>query len=393
VPTAEIRGDRRASVTSVVSSSVAVNGSDVWTVEFQGSVVKTKFTNFSRPSSAPDDSRWFPLAHQQLFHQLVMSYPAAERVRLPDGSFTVEIAPERWAALESEAWLLAAETKRLHSSRGKRGAVVGFSRKSRKRLLEVCGRLAADVEGLFLTLTYQANYQDAVGAKYHLDLMLRWLRYHRPGCSVIWRMEHQGRGAIHFHLLILGTTWLAVRGIRHQWRSLVGDLAGNIDIERIHNRRKAMSYVAKYIAKPVEAPSAGPQVLRLDYLPYSENSEIASVSSDDLPAENPSAAAWFGRFWGIVGRAWLPLAEMIKFEFVGSPAALMDFRRAARRYKPGLFRRSAINGFTLFVRDVHQWLKLWYCCEDGRSLFAHVISGEQTALRVARGGPVVSYAF
>lgn len=404
-------------------------------MEFQGSVVRARFTGRSKPTPGPDDGHWFQRAHQELFHKLVQSYPRELRYRLPDGSFTVDIPPQRWVELEFEAWDYARELKKRFFERGKRGQITGFSRKSRKRLIEMCARLRDDVEGLFLTLTYRANYQDARGAKKHLDLMLRWLRYHRPGCTVIWRMEPQDRGAIHFHLLILGTTWIAVRGIRTQWRGLIGELGGNVDVERIHNRRKAMVYVAKYIAKPVEQsrpdqpgevlaataqagvsdpvasrqdePGAGgaatvdplgpvapeAQALRLDYLPYSENGETVPAGGVEQDDEEAAAALpWVGRFWGVVGRKFTPFADKVHFEFVGSPAALLDFRRAARRFRPGLFRRSALNGFTLFVQDVQRWLRLWYCCEQGQNLKAHVISGEQMAFQVARGGPSISYA-
>lgn len=366
---------------------------DVWTVEFQGSVVKVAFCNGSRPSPGPDDHHWFKRAYQTLFHQLVMSYPKEQRVILPDGSLTVDFSRDRLRQLEAEAWTKALDLKREYSARGKRGAVVQFSRKSRKRLIERCARLREDVEGLFITFTYQYNLLDHREAKHHLDLMLRWLMYHRPGCAIIWRMEHQGRGAIHFHLMLLGSTWVAVRGVRTQWRKLVGDYAGNVDIQRIRNRRKAMNYVAKYIAKDADAAALS-EALRLDDMPYSENaspedaSEAESGDTGDEKAAAPGAV-WLGRFWGIVGRKNMPYGVMVKFQFVGSPVALLDFRRAARRFRPRLFKRNRLVGFALYVDDLWRWLRLWYCCEQSRSLDAHVMSGAETALQIARGGPLV----
>ena len=343
---------------------------DIWTVEFQGSLVKVRFYGGVGVGAGPDDAYWFRRAYQQCFHELLKSRPRSEWVALPDGSFTADFSQFELERLEQSAWERARDLKAAYGSR--RGTIEEFSRRSRKRLLELCARLRDDARGLFLTLTYRENVQNGAVAKRHLDLMLRWLRYHNPDTAIIWRAEQQKRGAWHFHLLLLGASFIPVEGIRAHWLKIIEDVApadgrsaGNVDIERIHDRKKVMSYVSKYIAK---VPGGGSADSRLDHAPYLEKSGLSFVP--------------IGRFWGVVGRKFLPLAERVAFQVVGSPVAVMQFRRYARRFKPKLH-WGRIQGFTLFVNDALRWLRLYLAGDEGDRLM-HYLCNDDILFSVAR---------
>lgn len=340
---------------------------DIWTMEFQGGLVKARFYGGVGVGVGPDDSYWFRRAYQQCFHELLKSRPRSQWVRLPDGSFTADFSQFELEQLERSAWERARDLKAVHGSR--RGTIEEFSRRSRKRLLELCARLRSDARGLFLTLTYRENVQNGAVAKRHLDLMLRWLRYHNPELAIIWRAEQQKRGAWHFHLLLLGASFIPVEGIRAHWLKVISDVApadgrsaGNVDIERIYDRRKVMSYVSKYIAK-VAGPATPDS--RLDHVPYLE--KFVSI----------------GRFWGVVGRKFLPLAEAVRFQVVGSPVTVLQLRRYARRFRPRLHWRGRIQGFSLFVGDALRWLRLYLSADEGERLM-HYLCNDDILFSVAR---------
>lgn len=216
----------------------------------------------------------------------------------------------------------------------KRRAIAEFSRKSRLRLLKLVSRLEKTASGLFLTFTYRANMQDHTEAKKHLDLLLRWLKYNYPGGAFLWRMEYQKRGAIHFHVIAFNVNRVDLKQLTSYWQDLTGD-DSYPDVETMHNRRKALYYVSKYVAKP-EENSAG-----FINEPYSEKT------------------VFFGRFWGCVNRKLLPFAARSFLYLRGDAKIFHDMRRYARKHYPRLSRR--LQGFALLVSDADQWLDLlWY---------------------------------
>lgn len=212
-----------------------------------------------------------------------------------------------------------------------RGAIVEFSRKSRMRLLQHTARLASAASGLFLTVTYRENIQDHQLAKYHLDLLLRWLKKHYSVGSFMWRMEYQKRGAIHFHIIALNVNFIPIETLTAYWQKMTGD-DSYPDISSITSRRKVMGYVSKYIAKP--------QV----HDPTSEASGFINLPYSDF----------IGRYWGIVNRKCLPLAVRRRLEISAADDCLFNtLRRYARHKWRKLSRR--FQGFTLFVDDALQW--------------------------------------
>lgn len=219
----------------------------------------------------------------------------------------------------------------------KRRMIAEFSRKSRLRLLKLVSRLEKTASGLFLTFTYRANMQDHTEAKNHLDLLLRWLKYNYPVGAFLWRMEYQKRGAIHFHVIAFNVHRVDLQSITKYWQELTGD-DSYPDVETMHNRRKALYYVSKYVAKP-EQNSSG-----FINEPYSEKT------------------VFFGRFWGCVNRKALPFAPRTYLYLRGDAKVFHDMRRYGRKHYARLSRR--YQGFCLLVADAEQWLNLLWQVES-----------------------------
>lgn len=212
-----------------------------------------------------------------------------------------------------------------------RGAITEFSRASRLRLLKASARLADDVRGLFVTFTYRENMQDAALAKEHLHKLMLWIAYHYEKAACIWRMEFQGRGAIHFHVMILNITFIPAKEITEYWQRLTGD-DSYPDIERMGSKRKISRYMSKYIAKREQAVSS----TGLDNLSYLKNA--------------------VGRFWGVCMRKNMPYAEMREISVTGSMLVYAEMKRYARRKYKRISKR--IQGFALFVDNPYRWLDL-----------------------------------
>ena len=221
----------------------------------------------------------------------------------------------------------------------RRGKIGHFSDKSRKRLLDHTARLKSSVKGLFVTLTYRENMVDYKKSKKHLDLMLRWIKYNYAGYAIIWRMEEQQRGAIHFHLLVLGARFIRAADLTKHWQKVTSD-DSYPDVKRIRNRRQALYYASKYVAKLPDSA----QALGFINVPYSEKSSFD--------------ASWRGRFWGIINRDCLPLADLTEVVFRGRLRPVVDFRRSASRKSRSVPRFGRITGFTLFG-GAGWWLRLW----------------------------------
>lgn len=130
---------------------------------------------------------------------------------------------------------------------------------------------------LFVTLTYPAQFsQESSIQRAHFKSWLMRLRRKFSKASAIWKLEFQRRGAPHWHLLLINVPFLARQWLSKSWYQVVGSndprhLAAGTNVQRAESRRKAVSYVAKYIAK----------------VPIGES------------------PAWQGRFWGVVGRRYL----------------------------------------------------------------------------------------
>lgn len=197
---------------------------------------------------------------------------------------------------------------RVAPTRVKRGAIRAFSSHSRRRLWRLFGTVdCRDLPPpLFINLTYPDAWPDERAVKRHLDVFWKrfakwWRKRTGRRLPAIWRLEYQRRGAPHFHILaLLGPIDSALELLLHRWIAwnwcqvvsphLPDDELRASDHYRVHvyrgrNRngwavqllrswRGARSYLSKYLAKydPSEAYPEG-----------------------------------VGRFWGVVGRAELPV--------------------------------------------------------------------------------------
>ena len=189
---------------------------------------------------------------------------------------------------------------------GARGVVRGFSRGSRRRLLSTLNKVSKThlQSALFVTLTYPGVWPDAWERwKRDLDAMGKRIRRQFPGCSFVWRLEYQRRGAPHFHLMLFGVPFVPASWLARSWYEIVGSgdsrhLAAGTEVRRVRNFRSVIGYAAKYLAK--------------------------GKSDDDARTD--------GRVWGVVGRSDLPI------EIVGvtlSAQAFYKMRRYLRKWVEG----------------------------------------------------------
>lgn len=133
-----------------------------------------------------------------------------------------------------------------------------------RRLCKVMGA------NTLLTLTYRANQTDLALCKKHLKEFVRRLRTVLPNFQAVAAFEQQERGAWHVHmateripseLLARGVKLKSFNLIRRVWRSVTGELEGNIDVSSGKRRQqrsaaRIASYISKYISKAFEEGAA-----------------------------------------------------------------------------------------------------------------------------------------
>lgn len=185
---------------------------------------------------------------------------------------------------------------------GIRGKVDGFSRQSRKRLIDTFAKfdknkVARQTKILFVTLTYQHIQTDAQQAKRHLKTFMERLKRRYPKLWAVWKMEYQNRGAIHFHILLGGVGWLPIHAddgfdAQQAWNEVSGQNANNsLDVERIRSYRGALRYASKYLGKMIEQT------------PADMGLSIAHNGAEEVQATSS------GRLWGIYQRNNVPFAN------------------------------------------------------------------------------------
>jgi hypothetical protein len=208
---------------------------------------------------------------------------------------------------------------------------------------------------LFVTLTYHANMRDAGQAKRHLDTFDKRLARQYPGCGVIWKMECQKRGSIHFHLLVFGVAFVPHEWVSQTWRDVVapGDddqLTAGTSIEAANNFWQARHYLEKYLGKQVdgeklEEPGRYWGVRRLEryqspvvevLVTESQGARIARIL--DRWHASKLRSAWLSRtFANIPPNMWMRCHEAMKREHwkdwkqQGVPIPYGYMLRASRR--------------------------------------------------------------
>jgi len=210
----------------------------------------------------------------------------------------------------------------------KRGLIGGFSIKARGRLMNLCARIRRDAPALFVTLTYPHTWPaDPKVWKRDLDAFGKWLRRQFPGCSAIWKLEPQQRGAPHYHLLVWGIPYLHHTLLARRWFEIVGSddtahQAAGTRVEAVRSRNGVMRYASKlYMGKDFAMPPGWEKV---------------------------------GRFWGAIGRADLPVSRC--GTFLEKKDTIHRFRRCVRRYLrwKGI-RRRGCGSMRLFTEEHLQW--------------------------------------
>jgi hypothetical protein len=176
---------------------------------------------------------------------------------------------------------------------GEKQKIVGFSERSRRNLRRTVHSLWRDEAALFLSMTWHEDLPTPERAKAALDRFGKRLRRHFPGAAFLWKMEPQERGFPHFHILVYGLNWIDAQWVSEQWHECTSETTeqhrkSGVDVEWVRSDGKLQSYLAEYFAET-----------------YDEWPEI----EDGHPEDVVSAWAEPGRFWGIIARENLPVAE------------------------------------------------------------------------------------
>jgi len=202
------------------------------------------------------------------------------------------------------------------SGGGIRGEVRGFSRASRKRMLDRLNQVPVDLlsSALFLTLTFPDEFPEIAESKRMLAAFVKRLRRRWPECSGVWRLERTVRAsgsnigelAPHFHILLFSVPWIRAEWLARSWFEVVGSGDGRhfragTSVERCRSRRGAMHYAAKYMTK------------------------------EEFESED-----WTGRVWAVFGTAWL--AVVIR-EYTLTREQFYRLRRVLRAYVLKSWRR------------------------------------------------------
>lgn len=143
---------------------------------------------------------------------------------------------------------------------GKRSEIEGFSRESRKRMIEDLHKVKF-AEVLFVTLTYPAEFPHDWRV-YKRNLKAFRMRVEREFGKVqcFWRLEYQKRGAPHYHLLYLDPPYMGKEWVSLAWYEVVGSgdvrhlKAGTnvVPIREEQGKALVAFYVGKYASKPDE---------------------------------------------------------------------------------------------------------------------------------------------
>ena len=129
--------------------------------------------------------------------------------------------------------------------------------RAKTRVRHLCKVAGADT---LLTLTYQANMTDRDTLARHLKEFVRRMKRLLPGFFYVAAFERQQRGAWHVHIAThrlppaletaQGVKVKSFNVVRAVWRSVTGELGGNIDVQaKKRNSSRAPSKIAAYLSK------------------------------------------------------------------------------------------------------------------------------------------------
>jgi hypothetical protein len=186
-----------------------------------------------------------------------------ELVRRPlgNGHFEYRVAPlktwEHVGELSDIAYEHRLECMEATKEERKQANLERAANRARTRVRHLCK--AAGIDTL-LTLTYAENMTDWVTLKRHMKEFNRRMAKLIPGWFYVAAFERQKRGAWHAHMAVHrlpselearnGVKVKSFNVIRAVWRSVTGEMGGNIDVQaRKRNSKRAPSKIAAYLSK------------------------------------------------------------------------------------------------------------------------------------------------
>jgi hypothetical protein len=121
--------------------------------------------------------------------------------------------------------------------------------------LDAAGAAETCLQAKFITLTYPRDLLPSwEWAKRQLDMFLTYLFRKTGKHALLWRMEFQEDGSMHFHLMLWYAPYLHWRWIAATWDGLIGNQvtpedSASTEIRAMRSWRQTSYYVSKYIAK------------------------------------------------------------------------------------------------------------------------------------------------
>ena len=227
----------------------------------------------------------------------------------------------KMAEMFGDTWAEADERERERTKKFREEQ----NRKRAARRAKTRVRRMVKVMGLdaLLTLTYQANQTDQALCKRHMKEFIRRMRRLIPGFQYVAAFETQKRGAWHVHLAThaLPRELPAANGVkvksfnivRAVWRSVVGELGGNIDQQRRkrssrQSSSKLAAYLSKYMLKAFEdgddwsnrySASSGVEVPEGVMLRFKDAAmaDLIGLAFDEAAPGHCEVTTWLSR-WG-----------------------------------------------------------------------------------------------
>lgn len=134
-------------------------------------------------------------------------------------------------------------------------ALEASAKRAKSKVRRLCKVMGADA---MMTLTYRANVGDLALAKRHLKEFVRRVTRVIPGFRAVCAFERQERGAWHVHMACErvsssleyhGIKLKSFNVLRAVWRSVTGELGGNVDLSQGHQKKRSPARIAAYLSK------------------------------------------------------------------------------------------------------------------------------------------------
>lgn len=161
-----------------------------------------------------------------------------------------------WSPMAIEMYLEAVERHREETAEDRAAKSLEMAaRRAAGRVRRLCKVMGADT---MITGTYRANQCDLALCKRHVKEFVRRASRQIKDFRVVVAFEPQERGAWHFHAAcerispLLGHPGAKVKSfnlLRAIWRSVVGELGGNIDVSQGGNKKRSPARIAAYLSK------------------------------------------------------------------------------------------------------------------------------------------------